>query len=956
MFWTSDMPQGDNGKRAKAKSRRPESGPIKMPQEKIEKVPTKPGLILLFCGVIVPMFAIGIELSTHMCARMFFDPFPSPSHIVLVALVPLSNFLIWLSARRDMTESLGALTLGSGMAMGVAILYSLMFIPVAPLAMVAVLFFGFGLLPLSPILAIPPIMKSGKYVCYLSKQKKTFYDGEQLKHIGHMIILCTVLAVELPSTLTRLNLNEAANGKKPGEAIEWLRTFGNQEVMLRACYERSGRATDILGSLYEISHPVSIEKVRELFYVITGKPFNSVPLPESMKAVRQEPFHLVKSGLLSVSEAGLGSMVPSFNNAGEESGDEFDLDPDVAGEAVSGVSRGLSVKQQSMRGNIDGQNGFAELDYSINFHNSSKCNREVRTKILLPPGAVISQAFLRTDDGEKEASIMGRSLARSRYRSAVLQKKDPLLVSTCGQDRVLLQLWPVFPEQSVGIRLHILAPMQLSDQSHFQLSYPSFEERNFAVEKPLLVQWVSSTELKEAVNGQAPSFGGNSLASKALTLSISPSELSRHDRVVFSAKDPATTEILAVGKNQTVKVSLSPTRYPRPDYLTMVVDGSIGMKDYMPQILAAMKNLPSVKHLKFYYVRDGLMSEPLVVPSPSPAGLAALIQKVQSLPPAGGQIDLPVVDKALAEIGDDGSGAVLWIHAAQPVPGHFESRNSKRLRELNHPFLYDMEVSAGPNEVLDGISDRPAMVRVPRSGSVENDLSALFSNWKETGREPSTGITFQVAPSTAPEGLTAKDKVWSQLAAASEICKIERDHHGHNCKYAQQAVYLATQYHLVTPFSSALISEPIRIHVRPSAIPLGLNVPRSNTMVSAAPMQNFGSKDQKKFDNGNLLDSLKPKAEVSSFRASGGSFAQASHAEGKLVGADKEAAEESDFSGDAPASPQPIPHNIANSKMDLPSLFAPTVPESDTYLLFGVGMLVLGFAFTKRGSLRKVKA
>ncbi len=66
MFWTSDMPQGDNGKRAKAKSRRPESGPIKMPQEKIEKVPTTQGLILLFCGVIVNMFEIGIELKKKM--------------------------------------------------------------------------------------------------------------------------------------------------------------------------------------------------------------------------------------------------------------------------------------------------------------------------------------------------------------------------------------------------------------------------------------------------------------------------------------------------------------------------------------------------------------------------------------------------------------------------------------------------------------------------------------------------------------------------------------------------------------------------------------------------------------------------------------------------------------------------------------------------------------------------
>lgn len=923
MFWTSEMPKKASGKKADPKTQRPETGPIKKPKEKIEKIPSKPGLIILFCGVIVPLFAMGIELTTHMCARMFFDPFPSVSHIFLVALVPLSNFLIWLSARRDMTESLGALTFASGMAMGVAILYSMMFIPVLPLAMVAVLFFGFGLLPMSPILAIPPIMKSGKYVVHLSKQKNTFYDGEQLKHIGHMIILCTVLAVELPSTLTRLNLNEAANGPKPGQAIEWLRAFGNQEVMLRACYERSGRATDILGSLYEISHPVPIEKVRELFYQVTGKPFNSVPLPESMKAIRQEPFHLVKSGLMSVSEAGMGSLVPSFNNAGEESGDEFDLDPDVAGEAVSGVSRGLALSHQTLSGKVSGENGFAELDYGITFKNTSKCDREVRTKILLPPGAVVSRAFLRTTKGEREASIMGRNLARSRYRSAVLHKKDPLLVSTCGQDRLLVQLWPVSPEQTLSVRLHILAPMQVSSSSMFQLNYPSIEERNFAVEKPLSVLLNSAQTLKYANN-----------------------------RVVYASRDPMMTELTAIGKGQSVKVTFAETQYPKPENLTIVVDGSVGMKDSMPQILSALRNLPDLKQLKLYYVRDGLMAEPLVMASTIGGNIDGLIQKVQSLQPAGGQVDLPVLDKALAESSEDGKSAVLWVHAAQPVKGHLSSANAKRLGEFNQPFLYDMAVVSGPNEVLDGVYGSPALVRVARAGDAGSDLTALFKNWKLSGGgSQSPGITFAVSPSTEIPGQTAKDMVWSQLAAADEICKIEKNHHGHSCKYGQQAVQLATNYHLVTPFSSALIAEPIRPVIKPAAIPLAMPHANASSVAQMAAMPAPMSTPR----SDNLQDFLKPKGEGN---ASGGSASRYSFARSAYSKEAKASQEESSLDGELDSSAPAVPTNLANNNMSLPNPFAPTptVPESDTYLLLGVGMLVLGFAYKKRGMLRKSRA
>ena len=90
---------------------------------------------------------------------------------------------------------------------------------------------------------------------------------------------------------------------------------------MRACYERSGRATDILGSLYESAHPFNVDQARRVFYQVRGKPFNAVPIPSSARATIQH------TGAVED---------PAGVNAGVE--DEFDLDTDIAGEVVSGVA------------------------------------------------------------------------------------------------------------------------------------------------------------------------------------------------------------------------------------------------------------------------------------------------------------------------------------------------------------------------------------------------------------------------------------------------------------------------------------------------------------------------------------------------------------------------------------------------------------------------------------------
>lgn len=236
---------------------------------------------IFFGGVVLPATALAIEATTHVCAQNFFDPLPSAAHTILWAMVPIANLLAWLSIHRDMSQHYGVTLFANGMAVGIAILYSLMFLPLTPVMAIGILFFGLGLLGLSPLLSLLPLWAGANHVGKLSKQEGSRFHPEQAKNLGHIVILVAVLAVELPSTLTRIAISMTNETQTRQKGIDILRTFGSQDVMLRACYERSGRATDILGSLAEAAHPTNVDVVRELFYKVTGRTFNSFPIPES---------------------------------------------------------------------------------------------------------------------------------------------------------------------------------------------------------------------------------------------------------------------------------------------------------------------------------------------------------------------------------------------------------------------------------------------------------------------------------------------------------------------------------------------------------------------------------------------------------------------------------------------------------------------------------------------------
>lgn len=730
---------------------------------------------LLFFGVILPILAVVFESNCHFCAQNFFDPFPSPSHVVLFLLIPLSNFLAYASSSKNMSSHYAFMSLASGMAMGMAFMYSLMFLPLVGRSLLYSLYLGFGLLGLSPILALPCLWGSGKLVAHLAAKQKTYFNAHQVEHMGHLIVLVMVLAVELPSTMTRVQMEMASKPETAVAAYRWLRRYGSEEILLRACYERSGRATDILGSLYEATHPMSVAEARNIFYRTTGKPFNSVAIPASARAT-------IKNANAIADPAGLNAGVV----------DEFDLDTDIAGEAVSGVARGLSVSASKLSGKLDANAMVADLDWSFSFKNVSKYDREARSKILLPQGAVVTKATLTVNNVEHDATIMVREEARKVYQQAVMQhKEDPLLVSTCGIDQILVQCFPVHPDAALKVKLKIITPLSANGNGSASLMMPVFMERNFQVES------ATAVDIESGGKHLQGNFENEKIAKFAAFFHVDRDP--NLNKVYCEDKDSSPARIL--------ERDIAAPQIPKPKKLSVIIDGSIGMKDALPSIIEGLKSVPNDVPTELILVADESRVLCSAATIPGSSAFATALGELQKYKAAGGQSDFSALSDYLVKRSKDGGSVALWVHAAQPALGEAQSIKQLLGSEAKAPIVYDLQVAAGPNDILDGVENFAGVARVPQNGDLSSSLRQFFLSWTNEKLQQQAEYLYHDASFKSEEqGKYAAPAAMAKLAAYNRVLL---DLANPLTSPANEANELARDYHLVTPISSAVVVDDI---------------------------------------------------------------------------------------------------------------------------------------------------
>jgi Vault protein inter-alpha-trypsin domain len=725
------------------------------------------GALLLF-GVLLPLGTVVFEFLSGACAGVLFDPIPTVAHAVLVTLVPLVNLAVWLAVCRGERRWRTALGWANGIAIGVALVYALLFLPVTPFAAIGIILYGFGFVPLAPLasLVCAIILRAQLRACGEKAPLPGFWRG-----LGLGVAVLALLA--LPMVVSRLGLQKAAS-ESPAESergIRWLRDWGQNEELLRACYGRTGRG----GDMYSWGKYVSPEAARTIYYRVNGHAFNSVPPPKLY--------------------AGRGRW-----NVMEE---EFTWDDGQAGDVVAGRVRGLSLASSRQDAVVYPEAALAYLEWTLEFKNDSRLQREARAQIALPPGGVVSRLTLWIDGEERDAAFGGRSQVKTAYKEVVERRRDPVLVSTCGPDRVLVQCFPVPPGGGrMRVRLGITAPLALTAADSGSLRWPCFAERNFSMADHFQHSlWVQSIQPLESAGDKLKAEGKP--GAYALRGELGDEDLwvpsngirARRPAEVTAAWTKDTLE----PEGQLIRQTIVEKPAAKPDRVVLILDTTKGMESYYPAIWTALSRLPDVE-VALLLARGG--GEELLPLQKATTNLAVKAAHLQPRT-GGGQDNVPALTRAWDLAAQGKNGIVIWVHGPQPILlASVEGLRQRFERSANPPLLLEAQTQPGPNRILEELDGLNTVRPIPRLGSLRDDLARLFDSWSgrasiwECVRERTEAASTNSRPQGAETSLHL-----ARLWAAEEVSRLAAARH------FTEATQMAVRYQLVTPLSGAVVLE-----------------------------------------------------------------------------------------------------------------------------------------------------
>lgn len=722
-------------------------------------------------GVLLPALTLVIELSTSMCAATFFDPLPSWINVALIALVPLANGLAIASLRRPGRPAWRTTGWLNGLAITVGAFYALVFALLTPLALVAVLFFGLGFLPLSPLTS---------FVCALALRRRlrraATADGlpppaAVWKTLAAAVVLLGLAAAPRIITLTGIQWAASDDAALRARGLRLLRDHGNEEELLRASYIRRQMQADPWVWAFRLgTEPVSLERVREIYYRVTGRPFNAVK-PPPLRGRRGAIF------------------------------DEAEWDFAQGGETVAARVRGLSLAQSRLDGRIEADAGTAYLEWTMVFRNDSPQQREARAQILLPPGASVSRLTLWIDGEEREAAFGGRSQVREAYKKVVQRRRDPVLVTTDGPDRILLQCFPVPANGGqMKTRVGITCPLVVREPGEGLLPMPRILERNFGTPDSLKPSvWIDSDTPFSAAGPLAVERAGAAHSARGETAGAVLDEglCVRVRRAPSAAATWCRDERDPQGAI-VVQQLVRPSAGPAFDRLAVVLDGSARMADHADEVAEILASLMRAgPELRAYVASDDV--------STSAVDRASIPLLTDARRFAGGCDNVAALARAWDWASASDAGAVLWLHATQPLESEsVEALLQRWQRRPDGPPIYACQFGGGPDRVSDRLGGNPALHFVPPVAGPVADVAALANAWSGGVPAPAWEWTKLPAGEAPPAGAGQGPAHVVRLWAADEIRRLVRTRAKAS---AAKAIALAKTWQLVSPVSGAVVLE-----------------------------------------------------------------------------------------------------------------------------------------------------
>jgi Vault protein inter-alpha-trypsin domain len=749
----------------------------------------KPGIFVVFAGVVLPSIAILIEITTRICAEELFDPLPTVWHKFLVIATPLANLLVIYELRREGAEYRWRMGLASGLAVVVSTFYTILYLPLMPIALVAIAFAGLGLLPLSPMFSL--IASALLLRRLLALRRAGIYEsGEtRLRGVGWGLAMTALIliAAEAPVILTRIWTSRAASVSQTdsARAIDLLRRYGHERTLLAACNPHGGLAS-LLGVFSNYYYPVSVEAARTVFYRVTGKPY-AAPRGERLNV--------------------LASNDPVS-------------DLDETGELRDWRQPDLSLAVSRIDGSIDPDAAIGYLEWTMVFKNTASFQQEARARLALPPGGVVSRLTLWVNGEEREAAFDERGKVQAAYDSVVRTRRDPVLVTTNGGDFVNVQCFPVQSNGEMKIRLGVTAPMQIEmknvpanggpqseAQSEAWMRLPYFIERNFRVDDNVMHSvWIESKQpLESSTNSLRTEHPSANLF--AVRGTLPHVEMAKAFPAIRAARSSLISEAWTLDPfsktGEVITQRIAPKSSTAPMRTIFVIDGSAPMRNQAASIAGALAQMPERGEFAIVVASDEVVELAPIRPA-SPENAAKAAEALKRFDFRGGQDNLPALIRAWEMQTAD--SVIVWIH--EPIPLLLGSVDELRQRWERRPLgapLIDLQTRPGANLISENLRGIAAVNRITRMGDAPQELRRLFSRFSG-GSQQLTATRAKLPGGRQATSSNSKEtsKHLARLWASGEVTDLLLL--GDDKSY-DAAMKLASSYQLVTPLTGAVVLE-----------------------------------------------------------------------------------------------------------------------------------------------------
>lgn len=755
-------------------------------------------VIFWIFGIIIPFVTIGFETATHLQAQVYRDPIPTWLHFFVLLAVPGSYLAVELLHRRRVGSwGTGLLLLANSFALTVSAIYLLVYLPFMPLAVIAIVLMGLGILGLTPLWCV--IAGIAQLHALLSLRAERGISALRITMciLGGVAIAGVLLGLpEVRGILTDRGIKQAfsINPDQQADGLRMLRRIGGQDEVLRRCYDlgpQRGRLS-FDGTDGPRSDEATGQRYRELYYRLTGRPFNSEPRP--------------RDG---------GPDLDTRAGVDNDWEDVWVDDSEIGRTAVGGRVRGLCLASSTIDGVIEARGetagpAIAYLEWTMEFRNQSAVQREARAQITMPSGAVASRLTLWINGQEQPAAYGKRSQVTQAYQQvAVRQRRDPALLNSAGPDRVLLQCFPIGPGGSLKTKVGITVPLVFrGGQAYLQL--PHISERNFTISPELRHNiWVESQARVETHCAALAATQG----AKAIEVrgALSDRQLQNPGEAVLSlaAKIDMPLHYVANLGGRQASMDLA-TRSPTaaPSSVCLVIDGSATMAGVIAEVdwASVARALPADTKVNVIFASDRPVQWRQDWAATTDA-IDGLKKWLTSQAFVGGCNPEEAIEKAWDLCDQRGGGVILWVHGPLPVELSSSEGIKQRFRrhpggETGNPVLVGVQCLPGPHRLVENLWDIDGFRRLPVLMSLQQTLQHAASAAASAGPVRVFNLPDAMASSQPVDrGVEASGHL-VRLAAFERILAA-----CHSQKVDPSVTDLAIKMQIVTPLSGAVVLE-----------------------------------------------------------------------------------------------------------------------------------------------------